>query len=103
MIEISTTLPSQEVASELAREIIEQSLGACAQVTGPVNSTYRWRGSIETIQEWKLVVKTTASLQESLAVYLRQKHPYELPEIAVHSISWVEPQFAEWVRSQTDR
>ncbi|MCU0708279.1 MAG: divalent-cation tolerance protein CutA [Pirellula sp.] len=103
MIEISTTLPNQETAATLAREIIEQSLGACAQVSGPVVSTYRWQGSTETSQEWKLVVKTTDAMKDGLVEYLRCNHPYELPEIVSHTVSWVEPQFADWVRSQTDR
>ena len=36
-------------------------LAACVQVSGPITSTYRWQGKVETSQEWLCTIKTRQS------------------------------------------
>ena len=47
-IQVSTTVPSREDAERIARLLVEQRLAACVQVLGPISSTYRWKGQVET-------------------------------------------------------
>lgn len=103
MIEITTTVPSVQFGESLSKGIIENRLGACVQVSGPVMSTYRWQGIVETNQEWRLIIKTIASRRDQVVEYLRRNHPYELPEITQQSLVWVEPQFLEWVEHECAR
>jgi periplasmic divalent cation tolerance protein len=51
-IQVTTTLPSRDAADRLAAQMVEDRLAACVQVVGPVSSTYRWEGRVETAQEW---------------------------------------------------
>ena len=50
--QVTTTLPDQAAADKLATALVEERLAACAQVIGPVSSTYRWRSNIEHASEW---------------------------------------------------
>jgi len=101
LIEITTTVPSLQVGESLAGGIIEGRMGACVQIFGPVTSIYRWQGSIETSQEWRLVIKTIATRRDQVVDFLQRNHPYELPEIAEHSLAWVEPRFLAWVSQES--
>ena len=46
-LQVLTTLDDRDVALTLAREMADARLIACAQVTGPIASVYRWQGAIE--------------------------------------------------------
>jgi periplasmic divalent cation tolerance protein len=101
VIEIATTVPSEEIAAHLAREIVDRRLGACVQVFGPVTSCYRWKGNIEISREWRVTIKTIPEQRDPLVAFLQEQHPYEMPEIAEHPIHWLEPAFRRWIEEQT--
>ena len=58
---VTTTVGTPEQASDLARWAVERRLAACAQVDGPITSTYRWDGAVRVEQEWRIVFKATAA------------------------------------------
>src|SRR5262249_49600007 len=51
-LQVQTTTDSRAEAVELARAAVELRLAACAQVSGPIASTYWWEGSVERAEEW---------------------------------------------------
>jgi periplasmic divalent cation tolerance protein len=56
-------------------------LAACVQVIGPISSTYRWQGAVETSQEWLCLAKSRRDLYGPLEEAIRRLHPYQVPEI----------------------
>ena len=80
-IKVETTVGSEEEARKIARELVEKRLAACAQVAGPVTSTYWWEGKIEEAREWQCIAKTRKDLYETLEKTIREIHPYQVPEI----------------------
>ncbi len=80
-IQVITTTQRREDAQKIAERLVAERLAACVQVVGPVTSTYRWKGQIETAQEWQCWIKTRQGLFAALAEAIRQVHPYEVPEI----------------------
>ena len=56
-----TTTDSRPDAERLARDLVERRLAACVQVLGPISSTYRWQGAVETAEEWLCLIKTTGA------------------------------------------
>ena len=50
--------PDRAAAERLATTLVEERWAACAQVVGPVESTYRWRGEVERATEWYCHLKT---------------------------------------------
>jgi len=58
---VLTTTDAAEKAEALARGAVAARVAACAQISGPVTSVYRWRGAVETAAEWRVQFKTTAA------------------------------------------
>ncbi|MBI4701541.1 MAG: divalent-cation tolerance protein CutA [Deltaproteobacteria bacterium] len=68
-------------ADELAKAVVGARLGACVQVIPQIRSTYWWKGELCQDDESLLVVKTEARLVGKLTSLLKEKHPYEVPEV----------------------
>jgi periplasmic divalent cation tolerance protein len=80
-IQVVTTTERREDADRIARMLVDERLAACVQVVGPISSTYRWQGTIETAQEWQCWVKSRRDLYGQIEQAIRRIHPYEVPEI----------------------
>jgi len=98
---VVTTTDSQEEADRLARSAVERRLAACAQVIGPVTSTYWWEGSVQTASEWQCVLKTTQARFEELRAHLEGEHSYETPEIVATPIVAGSRDYLEWIQRET--
>lgn len=99
-IQAQTSVGSQGSARELAREIVEAELAACVQVVGPVASTYRWEGEIESAEEWLLLMKTTTALSEPLQTFIGERHSCEVPELIMTPIVAGSSDYLDWLRAQ---
>ncbi|MBE7522923.1 MAG: divalent-cation tolerance protein CutA [Burkholderiales bacterium] len=98
---VLTSLPDADTARRLARGLIEARLAACVQVGAPVESLYHWQGRLETANEIPLVIKTTAAAWPALLAAIRERHPYELPEIVAVPIIDGLPGYLDWIDAQT--
>jgi periplasmic divalent cation tolerance protein len=96
-----TTVDSAEAADALARAVVEARAAACAQVVGPIRSTYRWEGAITTDEEWQVLMKTTADAVDRLTEVITANHGYDLPEIIAVPITGGNPAYLRWVTDQT--
>ena len=96
--QVTTTLPDQSLAQNLAATLVAERLAACAQVLGPVSSTYRWKGNSEHAEEWYCHLKTTVERLAELQKRIRELHPYEVPEVIAVPISHGDEQYLAWVR-----
>ena len=99
---VTTTVATRRDARRLARLAVDSRLAACVQIT-PIHSVYRWRGKVESADEFLLAAKTPASPVARLMKMIRARHPYELPEIVVHAIAGGLPDYLRWVREETRR
>jgi len=100
-LQVTTTTATQEEARQIARSSVERRLAACAQVIGPIVSTYWWQGGIETAGEWMCLLKTPASEFEPLARHIRAEHSYDTPEITATPISLGSPDYLAWIERET--
>lgn len=96
-----TVTDSEDDAARLARGIVEARLGACAQVSGPIRSFYRWQGSIHDEQEWQVLVKTDADRVDLLIAHIKENHHYDVPDIVVQPIEAGSAEYLEWLTSET--
>jgi periplasmic divalent cation tolerance protein len=96
--QVTTTLPDQAAAERLATALVEERLAACAQVQGPVSSTYWWAGKIEQAHEWYCHFKTTLGRLPELQARIRELHPYEVPEIIAVPILQGNPDYLKWIQ-----
>ncbi|WP_328454533.1 MULTISPECIES: divalent-cation tolerance protein CutA [unclassified Amycolatopsis] len=98
---VTTTTDSEAAARELAARAIEARLGACAQVVGPVTSVYRWEGKVQTDQEWRVEIKTTADRVAALTERIGQLHSYDLPEVIATPIEGGSAAYLAWLTAET--
>lgn len=98
---VFTTLPDAEIAGKLARTLVEMRLAACVNVLAPCQSIYRWQDDVQEDGEVPLIIKTSAELYPALETYLRQQHPYALPEIVALEVVQGLPEYLTWVAAST--
>ena len=58
-LQITTTTGTRQDAEQIAAELVSRRLAGCVQVSGPIQSTYRWQGKMETAEEWMCTAKTS--------------------------------------------
>jgi len=100
---ISTTFENKNDGEKIARLLLEEKLIACAQLSGPITSYYRWEGSIAASTEFSLSLKTTESLGEQVKTRLIETHPYELPEIVIQAVTGSSVEYMEWVENEVGK
>jgi periplasmic divalent cation tolerance protein len=101
VIAVLTNLPDSEAAFNLARELVDLRLAACANVLGPVTSFYRWEGKNEQATEYPLLIKSTRERYIELEAAIRKSHPYSLPEIVAWPIELGLAGYLRWVEDET--
>lgn len=101
LIECTTTFGSEDAARQCAQALVQNRLAACVQILGPIESVYRWEGSIHQDREWKLVIKSTSSRQSDLIQSIRRLHSYTEPEILILPILEASEGYARWLLEQT--
>jgi periplasmic divalent cation tolerance protein len=96
---VLTTLPDAESATRLARQLVELQLAACVNVLAPCNSIYRWKGEVESAEEYPLLIKTPRTAYPALERAIKASHPYELPEIIAVAIDKGSAEYLQWIES----
>lgn len=99
-LQVQTTTDSRGEAMELATAAVGARLAACAQVTGPIASTYWWEGELERAEEWLVLLKLPASRYEELAEFLTQRHSYDEPEIVAIPIVAGSEGYLSWIEEE---
>ena len=97
---VMSTFGDLATAETCARHLVEHCRAACVQIDGPVRSVYQWKGNIEADEEFRLLIKTSSHALDKCVSALKQKHPYELPEIVVLH-AHASAAYASWVTGQT--
>ncbi|MCQ0022633.1 divalent-cation tolerance protein CutA [Streptomyces somaliensis DSM 40738] len=101
VLTVLTTTDDEAKAEALARSAVEARLAACAQVSGPVTSVYRWEGAVETAREWRVLFKTAAARYDALEEHVRRHHDYDTPEIVAVPVVRGGGDYLAWVERET--
>lgn len=101
-IQISTTTETKEQARKIAKYLVEQKLAACVQISGPIESTYRWKGKAETANEYLCLIKTRTTLFKKVESAIKILHPYETPEIIATPIIKGSEEYLNWLDKETE-
>ena len=99
-IQVTTTTESKEQAQSIAQNLVSAKLAACVQILGPITSTYRWKGKVETAEEWLCLIKTREGLYEELEKEIISLHSYETPEIIAVPISKGSADYLSWLDAE---
>lgn len=99
MIFIYITNPTKKEARKIALHLFSKKLIACANVHGPVNSLYPWKGKIADKTEYILIAKTVEKNFEKVKEEVEKIHFYTtscIIKIAVSSNA----KYFKWLKSQ---
>jgi periplasmic divalent cation tolerance protein len=94
---VLSTAGSKEQASKIASALVEERLAACVNIVGPIESVYRWQGSVDRTQEFLLLIKTTAAFSQRVQERIRELHTYELPEAIEVDITGGSAEYLRWI------
>ena len=99
---IISTCPNNQ-AKDLAYFLVENRLAACVNLAPKVTSIYLWKGEICEEQESLLLIKTAQSKVQACLQALRDKHPYEVPEIISFPIDSQASlrEYLSWIQAST--
>lgn len=96
-IQVLTSAGTKEDAQKIAQSVVEKRLAGCAQVIGPITSTYLWEGKLETAEEWLCIIKSRKDLYKELEKAIQQIHPYKVPEILAVPVVEGSQSYLEWL------
>ena len=96
-IQLFTTTEKENDAKMIAAEVVKKRLAACAQVAGPITSTYWWEGKIEEAEEWFCIMKSRKDLYDGLEKAIQDIHPYDVPEIVAVPIVSGSQSYLRWL------
>lgn len=99
-VQITTTTGNRQDAEQIAAELISRRLAGCVQVSGPITSTFRWQGKVETAEEWVCVIKTSRAQVAAVQAALAEIHPYEVPEVIATPIVAGSTAYLKWLEEQ---
>ncbi len=97
---VMCSCPDATTAHALADSLIDARLAACVNISAPSRSVYRWQGQTETAEEILLNIKTLAGRYPELEQHIRQRHPYQVPEIIALPVTEGLPDYLKWVEEQ---
>ena len=94
---VLSTTGSKEEAQRIARALVERRLAACVNIVGPIESVYRWKGAVESAEEFLCVVKTTAAAADRVRAAIQELHSYEVAEVVVILIEGGSNEYLSWI------
>jgi periplasmic divalent cation tolerance protein len=99
-LQITTTTGTRQDAQQIAEALVSRRLAGCVQVNGPIQSTYRWQGNVETAEEWMCTAKTGRDQLPAIEKLLGELHKYEVPELIATPIICGSEKYLAWLAEQ---
>ncbi|MDO8895230.1 divalent-cation tolerance protein CutA [Nitrosomonas sp.] len=98
-----TNFPDKKGAVALVEVLIDQHLAACVNVLSPCTSIYRWQGTVESVDEIPILIKTLRQHYDQVEQLIKIMHPYELPEVIMVPILNGLPAYLQWIANETQQ
>ncbi len=76
-----TALPDLGSAEVMADALVASRLAACVNIIPEMRSVYFWENKIVRESEVKLFVKTSSKAATDAIAFIKERHPYSVPEI----------------------
>ena len=80
--------------------MVKNRLAACGNIFR-VSSIFTWKGRIEEIPEYTALIKTVRKNYPKVEKYIREHHPYEVPEIICWNIERESKTYLDWIQKET--
>ena len=97
---VLTTLSTEDEARQLVRALVDARLVACGTLLAGARSIYRWQGEVTEEPEVVVLLKTDATRWEALAAAIRQRHPYDVPELLALPVERGLDEYLSWLAGE---
>lgn len=97
---VLTTLGSVTDARSLVRSLVEDRLVACGTLVPGASSIYRWEGALLEENEVVVLLKTDASKWKALSAAVKERHPYQVPELLALPVERGLEAYLSWMASE---
>jgi len=98
-IVVLNTCGSEAEATRLARLLVDRNLAACVSVVPRLCSFYRWKGAVESAEEWLLLIKSSRPLFNELRAAIESAHSYEVPEVLAIPVVGGSAPYLDWLQA----
>lgn len=100
-IVVLVTYPDIESARKISRQLLDNRLIACANLSANVQSLFRWKDEISEESEVLVIYKTRGDHFEALSKKVQELHPYEVPEVIALPIVNGSKDYLVWIDDET--
>ncbi len=97
---VLTTLSTEDEARQLVRALVDARLVACGTLLAGARSIYRWQGEVTEEPEVVVLLKTDATRWEALAAAIRERHPYDVPELLALPVERGLDEYLSWLAGE---
>src|SRR2546423_6087478 len=95
-----TTLASEADARALVTALLGDHLIACGTLLPGGRSLYRWQGKVTEEAEVVVLLKTDGSKWDALCAAVRDRHPYEVPELLALPVERGLDRYLAWLTQE---
>jgi periplasmic divalent cation tolerance protein len=96
-IVIFITCPKKQEAIKIAQALLKARLAACVNITGKVDSFFRWEGDIDRAGEHLLIAKSTRAKLAKIVSLVKSLHSYKVPEIIGLPVLGGNKNYLDWI------
>jgi len=98
---ILSTIDTSAEAERIARDLVDNRLASCVNISPGLQSVYRWQGEIHSDKELLLIIKTSSDKTDMVIKRIVELHPYDLPEAVVLPIESGHAAYLDWILNET--
>ena len=98
-IYIYITTPTKTEAKKISLYLLKAKLIACANILGPIESVYHWKGKIVDENEFVLIAKTIDKNYKKVVREVEKMHSYTIPCIVKIPIS-ANKKYFDWLMGE---
>lgn len=95
------TVGDKKTADTITQGLLKERLAACVSAVPGLESSYWWKGSIEKSHEILLIIKTRRTLRADMIQFVKQHHPYAVPETIFLGIDSASKEYLDWLGANT--
>jgi periplasmic divalent cation tolerance protein len=96
---VLTTTDSADSAQKIAHALVERRLAACVNLVPGITSVYRWKGTVESAQEYLVLAKINRACFVEVRDAIHELHHYEVPECVLLEIADGSAGYLGWLAS----
>lgn len=97
------TAPDIACARGIAQLLVERRLAACVNLVRGLRSIYRWNDEVQQADEVLLLIKSTPDRFDEICKVVKERHPFDVPEIISTNVDRALPAYLNWVNESCAR